>query len=72
MYEPSMNNFVSNEDYIKKYNSDEIFQKGKSMDMFDVFPNMTEKEAKTLSQNRAQEKKEGKIVQEPKLLLVPE
>ena len=26
MNEPSMNNFVSNEDYIKKYNSDEIFQ----------------------------------------------
>ena len=34
MNEPSMNNFVSNEDYIKKYNSDEIFQ-GKKIKNFE-------------------------------------
>jgi len=34
----------------------EIFQKGKSMDMFDVFPNMTEKEAKTFVRKYITEK----------------
>ena len=34
----------------------EIFQKGKSMDMFDVFPDMTEKEAKTFVRKYITEK----------------